>query len=78
MSLWNGAKVFLSQDSLVYKYLKSIGLVVFSIQRDLNEREINTFLSKDEIMDNRRIVSDNFSNEAVLAKVEVMLKKALS
>ena len=67
--------VFISR---FYKYLKSIGLVVFSIQRDLNEREINTFLSKDEIMDNRRIVSDNFSNEAVLAKVEVMLKKALS
>lgn len=77
MSLWNGAKVFLSQNTLVYRYLKSLGLIVFSIQKDLTKEEINTFLSKEEIMSNRKIVSNNFSNEAVLAKVDIILKTAL-
>lgn len=78
MSLWNGSKVFLSQNSLIYKYLKSIGLSVFSIQKDLTKEEISTSLSKAQILNNRWIISTNFSNEAVLAKVNVILRKALS
>lgn len=78
MSLWNGAKVFLSKNSLVYKYLRSQGLIVYSIQNDLSKEAICTFLSREEILSNRKIVSNNFSNEAVLEKVGVILRNALN
>lgn len=78
MSLWNGAKVFLSENSLVYKYLRSQGLIVYSIQNDLSKEAICTYLSREEILSNRKIVSNNFSNEAVFEKVEVILRNALN
>lgn len=78
MSLWNGAKVFLSENSLVYKYLRSQGLIVCSIQNDLNKEAICTSLSREEILSNRKIVSYKFSNEAVLEKVKVILNNALN
>lgn len=78
MSLWNGAKVFLSENSIVYKYLRSQGLILYTIQNDLNKDTICDSLSRKEILSNRKIVSNNFSNEAVLRKVEVILKNALN
>lgn len=78
MSLWNGAKVFLSENSLVYKYLISQGLIVYSIQNDLSKEAICTSLSREDILSNRKIVSNNFSNEAVLEKVELILRNALN
>ena len=54
LNLWNGAKVFLPEDSINYKHFKSLGYKVFSLEKDLNQKAIDTFLSDEDIIENRK------------------------
>ncbi len=56
VSLWYGAKVFLSESSVSYTYLKSIGCKIFSIQKDLDETQLTSRLTRGEIMATRKIL----------------------
>lgn len=55
--LRNGGKVFLSETSVAYQYLTSIGVSVFSVQTDLCDAEINKPLSALEKENNRRLMT---------------------
>lgn len=57
MNLWDGVKVFMPEDSMNYKHFKSLGCKVYSVEKDLNQFEIDTPLSREEILNNRRVVS---------------------
>lgn len=59
MSLWNGLKVFLSESSILYTHFMSLGMLVFSVQRDMNEVELNKRLSREEVLHNRKILLEN-------------------
>lgn len=54
--LWQGSKVFLSETSVNFKYFKSIGMIVFSIQSDLTSLSINRPLSMEEKKNNREVI----------------------
>jgi len=54
--LETGCKLFLSEDSVTYKYLKDSGVHVFSIQSDFNQENINTRLGAEEANANNAIV----------------------
>lgn len=54
--LLNGIKVFLYKDSLPYKYLKSAGFYVYTIE-DINEKSFNTALSLKEAVTNRELMA---------------------
>lgn len=69
LSLWNGAKVFFPETSLNYHFFKSNGFKIFSIEKDLNQTEIDTLLSDDEILENRKKIIDIFSFESAKQKV---------
>lgn len=56
INLWNGAKVFLPEDSINYKFFTKAGFHVFSIEKDLNQEEIDTPLSQEEIISNRKLI----------------------
>lgn len=73
LALWDGKKVFLSENTLVYIYLKKLGIKLFSIQSELNEKEINTRLDYKDIVNNRKIVAQNFSFASALKKVKGLL-----
>ena len=62
--LWLGKKVFLREESTLYKELKSWGLHIHSINQ-LNEYLLFEPLSDNEIEQNRKILTDNFGNESV-------------
>lgn len=48
-----GIKLFLYRDSVVYKYLKNLGSVVFAIE-DINEESFKTPLSREEALINKK------------------------
>lgn len=75
LSLWNGSKVFLSDSSWVYRYLMKLGFVVYSVQKDLKEVELNQKISKDEVLNNRKLLLKYYSLDANLKKLELIYNK---
>ena len=53
MLLWNGAKVFLSKTSIVYKYFKQMGMYIYNVQHDLIKEDFYKPLS-DAMRDRNR------------------------
>lgn len=76
--LWSGAKVFLSQNSPVYCYLKSLGIEIFTFQNDLTLDAINTPLTKAEVYHNRMILRNEYGYEAVIAQTQNLIEKVLN
>lgn len=64
-----GAKIFLNDKSPVFKYYKSLGISVYSI-KDLNEISLKTNLNSDEFKNNKHLLFENYSNEAVKNKIK--------
>ena len=58
-----GCKVFLSNTSPVFTFLKKQGLYVYSIQNDLSTCEINTPLTEEEKSHNRNILYSMYNEE---------------
>ena len=75
-SLWLGARVYMSEMSIQYKYLKQQGLLLFSIENDLLQREANAFdeLSDKEREHNRSILYSIYSQEATTNKIKDLIK----
>ena len=73
MMLSQGSKVFLYEDSIDYKYLKSAGLVVFTIENDLTKENMNTPLTEQEIVINRKKIDELWSRENVLMRLNRFL-----
>ena len=56
LAIKRGCKVFLSEKSITYQYFKNVGVVIFSIQHDLNQMELDKPLSERERKRNKDIV----------------------
>ena len=69
LNLWNGAKVFLPEESIGYQYFKSLGFRIFSIERELNQENIDTRLDDKDIIDNRTLIIRYYSFDAIKEKV---------
>lgn len=63
LALKNGCKVFLSETNPVYIFYKNLGLKIFSVQRDLVQKEIDSPLSNEDIENNRAILSKRTNKE---------------
>lgn len=64
MMLRRGCKIFLSETSIIYKYLKSIGVKVFSFENELTQESLDTPLTKEEKERNRNIIMESCTIEA--------------
>lgn len=73
MMLSQGGKVFLYKDSMDYQYLKKEGFVVFTIEQDLTNENINAPLTEFEIAINRKRIADLWSYENVLMRLNRFL-----
>ena len=69
MNLWNGAKVFLPEKSMNLKYFKELGVHVFSIEKDLNQQNLDKVLTWEQIIENRRILLKVSSYERIKEKI---------
>ncbi len=63
LALKNGCKVFLSETNPVYNFYKNLGLKIFSVQRDLVQKEIDSPLSNEDIENNRKILTQKTNKE---------------
>ena len=70
ISLYLGQKVFLSEDNILFGYLKNKGIIVFSIQKELFQNELSIELSNDQKMNNRRILEAEYGDEGVKLKYD--------
>lgn len=68
MQLLYGARVYMSEHSAAYDYLKSIGLKVFSIQKEMSL--FNIELSDDEVYQNRTILSRMYSTSKLIERIQ--------
>ena len=74
-----GARVFMSEKSLMFQYLKRQGYKIFSLQTDV--RLINFPMNYEEVMWNRKLLSENYSSSKLVNRVIVMnqvIKQSLS
>lgn len=70
MQLMYGARVFMSETSMMYKYLKSLGFYIYSLQHDYEM--INIPLTKEQIITNRTILSEYYSSSKLIERVMEM------
>ncbi|MDR0981652.1 MAG: TDP-N-acetylfucosamine:lipid II N-acetylfucosaminyltransferase [Culturomica sp.] len=61
LMLRKGAKVFLYQDSIVYQQLLRDGYKVFTIEHDLNEKELSSLLPESEQKRNQQIFEKKYN-----------------
>ena len=75
-SLWLGARVYMSEKSLQYTFLKRIGIKLFSIEKDLSKDLAISIekLSRKDMMENRRILNAYYGKETVDARVREIVK----
>ena len=59
-----GAKVFLSETSVTYKYYKELGIHVYSVQNDLNPKALSTPLTEEEKMYNIKTIGQFRTKDA--------------
>ena len=67
LQLMYGARVFMSETSLMFQYLKKQGYKLYSLQKDLSL--INEPLPYEEVMVNRRLLSENYSSSKLIERV---------
>jgi dTDP-N-acetylfucosamine:lipid II N-acetylfucosaminyltransferase len=77
LAMINGAKIFLSENSPTYKFFKSKGLHVFSVQADLNHQQINLPLTSEEREINRFYVKNEWGHASLLKKTEALLDQVI-
>jgi len=73
--LWMGSKLYLSEKNIIFSYLKRLGIIIFSVENDLNPKNKNVLsnLSQEDIIHNRKIL------EAQVGKKKLIqdLRKAI-
>lgn len=67
MQLIYGARVFMSESSYAFKYLKSIGIRIYSLEKDLHL--FNKEMSDADVMNNRTILSSLYSSSKLIERV---------
>lgn len=76
MQLINGARVFMSEKSKAYYYLRDLGLSVYTLENDIDK--INQELEEGYVLENRRILSELYSSSKLIdrvSKIENLLSR---
>jgi len=77
VSFWIGAKVFLDEMNPLFDYFKRIGLIVFSIQKDLAEIQINESLTSLDIEKQQSVLLAHYQSSNVIHATRLMLEAYL-
>ncbi|MGL5387011.1 MAG: TDP-N-acetylfucosamine:lipid II N-acetylfucosaminyltransferase [Serratia sp. (in: enterobacteria)] len=77
--LYLGAKVFLREENPTYKYFKSIGMILFTIQElSENHDHLNVGLSDGDVQLNRNILDSIWSSKALVEKTYKLLEPIIN
>ena len=72
--IWMGAKVFLDKNTSTYKDFTTWGIVLFTVQHDLNAHELTHKLSESEVKNNKLKILERFNEEKVSGYWKAILK----
>lgn len=75
ISIWMGAKVFISQKSPLFTFLKELGIVIYSVEKDLYKNK--TALKKLDITHqvlNRKILKSYYTQNIVLSRTRKLIE----
>ena len=75
-TLYGGAKLYLSETSPFYSWLKKLGIAVYSIENELTH-ELKSELSDEIKLANREIVSRYLSEISILQKLNGIIEEAI-
>jgi len=77
--LWMGAKLYLDDRNTIYKYLKRIGVKVYSIKEDLvaTNKDVFKLLSQEEIDSNRAILLKENSSDIIAERIKVQIESVI-
>jgi hypothetical protein len=69
--LWLGMRVYLSEKGIDYQHFKSLGVHVFSIERNLTRDNQNALLplTDEEVAMNRKLLLRNYGAESIKNKL---------
>lgn len=67
--LWLGMRLFLSETNPVYRHYKDQGMVLFSIEKELNQLKQNSLLNINDIENNRGIIESTYSKDKSLQNI---------
>jgi hypothetical protein len=67
--LFNGCKIFLYAESIVYSALKEKGFILFTIENDLNHDSLNAPLTEDEKKHNEALYLKNYNYEDFISEL---------
>ncbi len=73
--LWLGMRVFLSKKNMAYQYFKDCGILIYSIEDDLNKHTKLMPLSEEELQRNRAILYRLYSKESMLQATKNVIDK---
>jgi hypothetical protein len=76
--LYNGCKIFLYKESIVYQALTEKNFILFSLDDDLNYASLNTPLTEDEREHNKALYVKNYNYENFIAGLDKELRKIFS
>lgn len=71
LQIMYGARVYMSETSASYNYLKGLGLKVFSIQSDM--KYFDTEMDEEDVMENRKILSSLYSSTKLIKRVKTIV-----
>jgi hypothetical protein len=77
VSFWIGSLVFLDERNPLYNYFSDLGLIIFSIQKDLKLIEDNKILTDKEIQTQRSILLTYYREDKVVEKTSEMIASYL-
>lgn len=79
VSLFLGAKVYLHEENNLYEYFTSIGVQIFSINKDLTSSNPEVFdsLSKEEQLINRQKILEEFNEKKIVFQTRKMLQEVV-
>ncbi|MBN1386946.1 MAG: TDP-N-acetylfucosamine:lipid II N-acetylfucosaminyltransferase [Bacteroidales bacterium] len=75
--LWLGSKVYLNESNTFYQYLKRVGAVIFSMEKDFSEGNLSALenLSHNEIKHNRDILKKEIGEERIIERLRNSVQK---
>ena len=75
-ALWLGTRVYMSNRSQLFAFFKRIGVIVFSLEDDFNNRNVSALqpLSDEETDINRRVISSVYSLDMMNQKNKIIIQ----
>jgi hypothetical protein len=74
-ALWLGAKVFISNQNIVYPFYKRLGVHFYTLETDLTSKELESPLSQTIINKNREILMKEYSRDAMKPCIQKVVEE---